>query len=243
MSSVSQEPIVILGGFMGLASLYAGLSLELAALSGRQVVVVDTRIFDWLTSASKVGWYLVLTRLDQTVNQALLETTAAKAILIAHSQGGILSRLYLNPQPFADRRFAGLERISHLITLGSPHLNQGGITRGGRMSRFVNRRLPGAAYSPQVRYTSIAGQYIRGSRTGTNYERFAYRVYKEICGDGQTWGDGIVPVSSALLPGSHHIVLPGVSHYSLLGEPWYGSPEVLPRWWEPISAPENSDLD
>ena len=129
------------------------------------------------------------------------------------------------------KHFHGVDQIDHLITLGSPHLNQGGIQRGGYMSRWINRQVPGSAFSARVRYTSVAGKYIRGNSTGSLSERFAYGIYKDICAEGESWGDGMVPVSSALLPGSQHIVLNGVSHYSLLGEPWYGSEEVLPLWW------------
>ena len=156
-----------------------------------------------------------------------------KLTLIGHSQGGVLARLYLRPEPFMGKRFSGVDQIDHLITLGSPHLNQGGIQRGGHMSRWINRQVPGSAFSPGVRYTSVAGKYIRGNSTGARMERFAYGIYNDICAEGESWGDGMIPVSSALLPGSQHIILNGVSHYSLLGEPWYGSQEILPLWWIP----------
>jgi pimeloyl-ACP methyl ester carboxylesterase len=158
----------------------------------------------------------------------------SKLTLIGHSQGGVLARLYLRPdEPFMGKRFLGVDQIDHLITLGSPHLNQGGLQRGGYMSRWIDRQVPGSAFSARVRYTSVAGKYIRGNSTGSRSERFAYGIYKDICAEGESWGDGMVPVSSALLPGSQHIVIDGVSHYSLLGEPWYGSDEVLPLWWNP----------
>lgn len=216
-----------------MATVYKGLSHTLSALSGQKVWVVDTRVFDWLTSISKIGWFLVLNKLDITVRKALKNTTMSKLTLIGHSQGGVLARLYLRPEPFIGKQFNGVDQIDHLITLGSPHLNQGGLQRGGYMSRWIDRQVPGSAFSPRVRYTSVAGKFIRGNSTGARFERFAYRVYKEICAEGESWGDGIVPISSALLPDSQHIVLNGVSHYSLLGEPWYGNQEVLPLWWNP----------
>ena len=217
-----------------MATVYKGLSHTLSVLSGQKVWVVDTRVFDWLTSISKIGWFLVLNKLDITVRKALTNSKVSKLTLIGHSQGGVLARLYLRPdEPFMGKRFSGVDQIDHLITLGSPHLNQGGIQRGGNMSRWINRQVPGSAFSPRVRYTTVAGKYIRGNSSGARMERFSYRIYKEICAEGESWGDGIVPVSSALLPGSQHIILNGVSHYSLLGEPWYGSQEVLPLWWNP----------
>ena len=236
MMNQKSLPVVILGGFLSLAANYTGVSRSLTNLSGQNVWVVKAQIFDWLTSISRVGWLFVLNKLDSTVNQALSISGEGKVVLIAHSQGGVLARLFLQPEPFMGKRFNGLERVAHLVTLGSPHLNQGGLQRGGSMSRWVERQVPGAAFSPQVRYTSVAGSFIHGDPTGTRFERFTFKVYKEICGDGEVWGDGIVPVSSALLPGSEHIILDGVSHYTLLGEPWYGSQEVLPLWWEPTAG-------
>ena len=129
------------------------------------------------------------------------------------------------------KSFYGLDQIDHLITLGSPHLNQGGVQRGAHMARWIERHVPGATYSPQVRYTSVAGKYILGNARGKPFERFAHKTYKEICSVGDTWGDGITPISSALLPGSNQITLSDVSHYALFGEPWYGSEEIIPLWW------------
>lgn len=233
MTKVEERQIIILGGFLSMAAVYKGLSRTLSTLSGQKVWVVETRVFDWLTSISKIGWFLVLNKLDLTVRKALTNSRMSKLTLIGHSQGGVLARLYLRPEPFMGKRFSGIDQIDHLITLGSAHFNQAGLQRGGSMARWINRHVPGSAFSARVRYTSVAGKYIRGNSTGARLERFAYRTYKEICAEGESWGDGIVPVSSALLPGSQHIILNGVSHYSILGEPWYGSQEVLPLWWSP----------
>ena len=44
-------------------------------------------------------------------------------------------------------------------------------------------------------------------------------------------GDGVVPVDSALLPGSEGMVVDGVYHNRRLGR-WYGSDqETVSRWW------------
>jgi pimeloyl-ACP methyl ester carboxylesterase len=233
MTNEYDQPIVILGGFLSVAAIYTQMRKALAALSGRKVFIVNTRLFDWLPSVSKLGWFLVLNKLDLSVKKALSVSGEDKATLVGHSQGGVLARLYLSPEPFMGVHFCGVDHISHLTTLGSPHLNRGGYQRGGHMSRWVQSRLPGSFFIPQVRYTSVAGSYIRGDSAGTRFERFAFGSYEQICGDGEAWGDGIVPVSSAFLPGSLQITLPGVSHYSLIGEPWYGSEEVLPLWWQP----------
>lgn len=232
MTSDKNQPIVILGGFLSIATLYNQMSRTLSNLSGQKVFIVNTRVLDWLPSVSKLGWFLVLNKLALTVKKALSSSGSSKVSLIGHSQGGVLGRLYLSPEPFMGVRFNGVDHVAHLITLGSPHLNQGGLQRGGNVSRWIQRRVPGSTFAPQVRYTSVAGKYVRGNSTGSRFEQFVFGVYQEICGDGEAWGDGVVPVSSALLPGSRQITLPGVSHYSLIGEPWYGSEQSLPLWWQ-----------
>ncbi len=232
MTGNASQPIVILGGFLSPGTVYAGMRQALAAHSGQPVSVVDTQVYDWLPSVSLAGWALLLMKLDRTVRRAAQDSATGKVTLVGHSAGGVLARIFLSPEPFLGRRYAGLERVVHLITLGSPHHNQGGLRRGGRMSRWADRHYPGAAFSPPVTYTSVAGKLSRGDPNGLPRAQWAGRVYREICGDGEAWGDGLVPVPSALLSGSGQIVLDGVSHYSIFGARWYGSPEVLPLWWD-----------
>lgn len=226
------EPVVILGGFLSHGGMYRKLQEALAAYTGRMVVVAGVHTFDWMATVARAGWLLPLEALGHAVQQAVRRSAAGKVTLVAHSAGGVLARLYLSPQPFLGRVYAGMEHVDHLITLGSPHNNRGGLMRGGRMSQWVNARYPGAHFAPQVRYISVAGKAVRGMRDGSPAERWAYQRYRELCGDGETWGDGLIPVESALLIGSEPVVLPGVQHYSTAGLLWYGSPEALPRWWQ-----------
>jgi pimeloyl-ACP methyl ester carboxylesterase len=225
--------IVFLGGFLSQAALYAGFSTAMESFSGKKVFLVDTRVMDWLPSVSKLGWSLILNKLDITVKRAARQSGDRKLTLIAHSQGGILARLYLSNEPFLGKSYCGLDYLDHLITLGSPHQNWGGIQRGGPMARWVQQHVPDAAFAPRVRYTSVAGKHVRGDPSGSFIERLAFRSYQEICTDGSVWGDGIVPTDSALLPDSEAIVLDGVSHYSAVGKPWYGSEHILPLWYCP----------
>ncbi|HIE37653.1 MAG TPA: hypothetical protein EYH30_00465 [Anaerolineales bacterium] len=154
-------------------------------------------------------------------------STTGRVTLIGHSSGGVMGRLYLSPRPFLGPAFYGLEYVDLLVTLGSPHYNW----RGGRMRRWVEEQYPGAYFAPQVRYVSVAGKLLRGDRAGSLRERLAYRFYERLCGDGRAWGDGSVPVPSALLHGSRQVVLEGVGHFAGFGGPWYGTEGVVPRWW------------
>lgn len=232
---VPGSAVVILGGFLSPGVLYTSMSEALRSSSGLPVWVVATQTYDWLPAITKLGWARILDKLDRTVQKAVQASSNGRVILVGHSAGGVLARLYLSPEPFLGRRYNGMQLVQQLITLGSPHINQGGLQRGGNMSRWIQRHVPDAAFAPQVRYISLAGKYIQGRPHGTLAERMAARVYKEICGDATAWGDGLIPLQAALLPGSEQVVLEGVSHYALFGEPWYGSESALPAWWHTIS--------
>jgi pimeloyl-ACP methyl ester carboxylesterase len=226
------QPIVIFGGFLSADRIYFALRESLAALTGQHISVVQTRSLDWLPSVSQVGWAVLLRKLDRAVQAAAQISATGKVTLIGHSAGGVLSRLYLSPQPFYGQACRGYERVSQLITLGSPHHNRGGLTRGGYMAQWIERHYPGAAFSPFVSYTAVAGQILRGDARGTPRERMAYRTYRSISGQGNEWGDGLVPTSAALLRGAQHITLTGVAHYSIFGADWYGSEAIIPLWWQ-----------
>jgi hypothetical protein len=231
MQVAEQQPIIIFGGFLSFPMLYNDMRQVLHELTSQPVSVVLTRSYDWLGVVTLYGVSRLLLKLDRAVRQGLATSQVSKITLVCHSAGGVLARLYLSPEPFAGRSYCGWEKVSQLITLGSPHHNQGGLTRGGRISRYADRHCPAACHSDVVAYTTVAGKSLRGSQLTTPQARLAYSVYQDLCGDGAAWGDGVVPVQSALLEGAQQVVLVGVGHSNLSGEPWYGSRDVIPLWW------------
>ncbi|XP_057436659.1 uncharacterized protein LOC130729054 [Lotus japonicus] len=66
--------------------------------------------------------------------------------------------------------------------------------------------------------------------------RFVGQGYKQVCGQADVWGDGVVPEVSAYLDGALNICLDGVYHSPVGSDdamrPWYGSPDVLEHWIE-----------
>ena len=229
------RPIVLMGGFASYDALYAGLRDTLVEITGQPVWVVKMQSLDWLPAVVPAGWLYLLDKLAHTVRRAAQGSETGKVTLVGHSAGGVLARLYLSPRPFLGRTYNGLEVVDRLITLGSPHDNRHPV-HGGWMSRWIERRYPGAYFAGQVHYVSVAGRLIRGKRDGSLRERNAYRMYRGIAGQGDIWGDGLIPVRSALLEGSQQIVLDGVSHFTGFGGPWYGAEDVVPRWWPQASA-------
>ncbi|KAI3435235.1 uncharacterized protein J3R85_006343 [Psidium guajava] len=64
--------------------------------------------------------------------------------------------------------------------------------------------------------------------------RFVGQGYKQVCGQADVWGDGVVPEVSAHLKGALNISLDGVYHSPVgsddVSRPWYGSPAIVEKW-------------
>ena len=220
-------PVVVLGGFLSSPGFYREMCGVIRRIRNSPIEVADVQIWHWAAAVSARGWSRILDRLHHAVVRTASSSPTGKVVLVGHSAGGVIGRLYLSDQPFRGRTYAGLERVSTLITLGSPHKNP----ERARLRREVERRLPGAFFAPQVRYVAVAGRAISGSRCGNSRQRRAGWFYDHLSGHGDLWGDGLVPVEAALLEGAEEIVLDGVYHAPVFGTPWYGSPEIIQRWF------------
>jgi pimeloyl-ACP methyl ester carboxylesterase len=222
-------PIVIVGGHMTLPVNYRGLAQVLRGLSGSDVHVIPISPLDWAVGRAR-GYGQLVFEVASTVDRALLESDSDRAVIVGHSAGGILARVYIggNP-PYGGRRYSGHRRVSHLVTLGTPHV----APESGPLARIseVNALFPGALHAPAgLRYLCVAGAAVDGASSRT-----ARRRYERFAGDGRVEGDGVVPVESALLPGAESLVLDDVYHgrlYGGFGGRWYGSGrERVERWW------------
>ncbi|CAL5380777.1 unnamed protein product [Camellia sinensis] len=64
--------------------------------------------------------------------------------------------------------------------------------------------------------------------------RFIGQGYKQVCGQADVWGDGVVPEVAAHLEGALNISLDGVYHSPVGSDdesrPWYGSPAIVEQW-------------
>ena len=225
----ARGPIVIVGGHMTWPVSYRRLARILADLSGSEVHIASITPLDWILGRIR-GYGQLVFEVATTVDKALLESDSDKAVLVAHSAGGVLARVYLGGDPpYGGRRYAGHRRVSHLITLGTPHnvLNEGRLTPIAEADKL----FPGALHKPKgLRYFCVAGAAVDGavsSKARKRYERFV--------GDGRVKGDGEVPVETALLSGAEPLVLDHVYHgrlHSFRRNRWYGSDrETVERWW------------
>ncbi len=218
-------PIVLVGGLMSWSWRYRGFARILEEVSGSPVHVVPLTPLDWLLGRFR-GYGQLIFQIASTVDRALLQSPSKKAVLVGHSAGGVACRVFMGGDPpYGGRRYSGHRRVSHLITLGSPHAvadkkDLAPIVR-------VNELFPGALHEPAgLRYLSVAGGAVHGASSPR-----ARKSYERLVEDGRVAGDGLVPVPAALLPGSQELVLDDLHHSPPFGR-WYGSDkETVERWW------------
>ncbi|QZZ20784.1 lipase [Leptothermofonsia sichuanensis E412] len=222
-------PTVILPGYLAGASEYLALEQALQA-KGIPASVVPIRWHDWLPTLGGRSVTPILRKLDRTMKQVLQQHRTARINLVGHSAGGWLSRIYMGEKPYCihpsdteDCVWNARESVATLVTLGTPHTSLERWTR--RNLDFVNLSYPGAFY-PEVRYVCVAGRAVYGDRLKS---WLAYSSYKLTCGQGNCWGDGITPISSAHLEGAENLILEGVRHSPKAGR-WYGSPDSIDAW-------------
>jgi pimeloyl-ACP methyl ester carboxylesterase len=235
MNRDKQLTCVILGGFLSRPSFYSSMKNGIKSLSGYDVKTVEIPQLLWLSVSLPFGWIPILKRLDRTIGQIHDSKSPAPLIVIGHSLGGVLGSLYIAAPPVKAIEFRGRKHVRHLVTLGSPHQNHCRWFHGGAVSRAAARWAPEHSPKDDVHITCIIGQTVKGNQKGTLEQRKAFTMYKKLAGEGDGWGDGIIPASSALISGADHIILKNVRHFSRSGGFWYGSTEVINRWWPLLS--------
>ncbi|MBV8885310.1 MAG: alpha/beta hydrolase [Chroococcidiopsidaceae cyanobacterium CP_BM_RX_35] len=224
-------PTVILPGYLESAIAYRKLEQSLQQL-GFPTKTVPLRRRDWFPTLGGRSVTPILLQLDQTVKQAMQQYNAPQINLVGHSAGGWIARIYLGEKPYLGRGaiipagpWQAYTYVATLATLGTPHLSRERWTRWNL--DFVNDNYPGAFYH-QVRYVCVAGKTVYGERRRGKW--LAYSSYQLTCGQGNCWGDGIIPIAAAHLEGAKNLVIEGVKHSPRTPGIWYGSPEPLQAW-------------
>lgn len=221
---MANEPIVVVGGATWWPRSYTDFAGILQEISGSEVRIARITPLDWVLGAVR-GYGQLVFEVASAVDRVLLGSDSKKAILIGHSAGGLACRVYLGGDPpYGGRRYSGHRRVSRLITLGAPHLTE---KKSPVPITLVNDLFPGALHKDSgLRYLSVTGAAVDGASSAK-----VRRRYERLVEDGRVSGDGVVPVSAALLPGSDTEVLDGVHHNRRMGR-WYGADrETVERWW------------
>jgi hypothetical protein len=174
---------------------------------------------------------------------AILDNGNIDVTLIAHSIGGWVSRAWISEHAIPELK----DTVSKIVTLGTPHqpppkenIDQ---TRG--LLKYITERYPGA-YEKNVKYYTVIGTGTQGrlgfgnSLIDTIESLLGYISYSVLAGDGNTKGDGLIPVEAAKLKGAELITVNNVKHSDFiptpgkslrLNFPWYGSQEEAKSWF------------
>ena len=233
MSGTSRlsQPVVILGGFLITDEAYRPLADWIHQATGAPVRIVPASRLDWLATSWGFGWCRLLDRVDFCVRELQCQSPTERVTLIGHSSGGVMLRPYLVNQTFLGRCFNGATRCNRLITLGSPHQ----AVRATPLRARVDRAFPGCPEADHVDYVAVAGRLDPlGSNASTFSTRTSARSYRQIMGDPDLEGDGLVPVQSALLRDARWIELSDTAHGGLFGQSWYGSTDRIDQWWSQL---------
>ncbi|KAL0379969.1 UNVERIFIED_CONTAM: hypothetical protein Sangu_0061200 [Sesamum angustifolium] len=239
-TSTTYRPAVILPGLGNNTNDYQKLALVLKDYGVPTVIAKVSRI-DWLRNAAGLldsnywrgtlrprpvlDWYLK--RVEEAVNDARNWLKASFPVgstlsLIGHSAGGWLARVYL--QEF------GISDVSLLLTLGTPHL----YIQGARLLGSSDGDSSAAIVEIDQPVGEMTAISTSEPASTTLQARFIGQGYKQVCGQADVWGDGVVPEMSAHLDGALNISLDGVYHSPVGSDdetrPWYGSPAIVEQW-------------
>jgi alpha-beta hydrolase superfamily lysophospholipase len=225
MNGLQTAPTLILGGFLITAEAYGPMAAAIAAATGQRVAVVPASRGDWLLTSWTLGWTRLLDRAQALLLELAAASPTGRVNLVGHSSGGVMLRLLLGDEPFAGRVYGHRAQVQSLVSLGSPHQ----AIRGTALRQLVDQRYPGAFFADQLAYLAVAGA-VTPEQLRPRARRLMARSYSAINNDSNSRGDGLVPLSSALLAGAEPLLLEGVGHGGWFAERWYGSDDVLPQW-------------
>ncbi len=240
--------VLIVGGFLTEPFNYWPMRRRLLARGAASVTIAPLHVPDWL-AAGLAGFGPMLTRLGGAVRRTQAATGGRPLLVVAHSGGGIVTRLAMSRAPFDGRRSAVAPSVGALVTLGTPHGLAVGSVRSAHSgilaARFLDRESPGCHFAPTTAYLTVGSDFVRPGhlqdltargrgrriRPLTWWDRLVRHGFDSIVGplppDG---GDGIVSVTAAHLPGAERLTFHDVRH-GHIGGPWYGDDEIVDRWW------------
>ena len=229
----SEPTVLIVGGFMTAPFNYWPLRMRLSKRGAGQVLIAPLWPVDWGV-AGILGFGPVMTRTRAAIIRATRDAGNRPIIVVAHSGGGIAARLAMSAAPFYGRRGGVAEAVGCLVTLGTPHelsrLGNRYRHLGHEAAAFLDRESPGAFFAPRTAYLSVGANFPDAAFSGL-LGRASREVFSIIVGEETTeLGDGIVPHSAVHLEGAEQLTFDDVRH-GHIGANWYGSDEVVDRWW------------
>lgn len=180
-------PLILVHGMAGDPTNFYAMRAYFAAMGRRRVYAV------YLSDEADVEAMAVRIRsfVEEVVSENGLEANA-KVDVVAHSQGGIASRLALEEPAFA-------ARIATLVTLGTPHA-------GTYVARFTATRQGGELRRESPVFARLAKQ-------------LPWRSSVRLIAFWSTGDLLVLPADSAVVEGAENIEMVGYSHLSYLIAP------------------------
>ena len=233
MNKYFNQPVIILGGFFIESNAYKEMAAYINSRTNNKVVIIPVNKIVWLSTNWSFGWQIILDRVARIVRELSTVSNSNRVTLIGHSSGGMILRLFLSDLIFNGKIYNGKEYANCLITLGTP--NQ--AKRATYLRNLVSSKLPGSFYSNDVNYISVGGELdLNGPIASKTSIRLSKSSYRALNGEGNVRGDGLVPIDSALLTGSKHIVMKETAHGKTFGKEWYCSVNKVEEWLNKASC-------
>lgn len=159
--------VLIVGGFLTEPFNYWPMRRRLLERGTAGVSIAPLHLPDWL-AAGLVGFGPMLAKLGGAIRRAEAESGGRPLLVVAHSGGGIVTRLTMSEVAFRGRRGAVAPSIGALVTLGTPH----GLARCGVRAahsgivaaRFLDRHCPGCFFAPTTAYLTVGSDFVRPDR-------------------------------------------------------------------------------
>jgi len=263
-AAATKLPVIICPAQFAVSEDYDELIQRLAARGHRGVYTADLSRPEWLrilpATLSSDYWQGTLKpgkalqfyyeAIDRAFAKAKKTHPGVKMNFIGHSIGGWIMRSWLTERLSEEEQQA---YVASVTTLGTPHnpppegtiWTQFDQTRG--LLKFVNQQSPGACIDG-AQYVCVVGNATRGnvgspSSLEALESTVAFVSYLPLCGNGNSDGDGIVPIETGLLEDEkvRRIIIDGAKHTGFLPSPgnsikapddwyWYGAEECVDEW-------------
>lgn len=227
LAPTQAHPVLIVPGLFAPPRAYRHWQQQLQRCWPQAVIrTVDIPAWAWWGTLRE-NFAPALRLISRAAQDLQLATDGQPLTLIGHSAGGRLARLWL-----AERSYRGIECGGHRLTSAVVMLGAAQRTTepwSRRSVTWANEHLPGPFY-PHVRYITVIGRGLSGRWPLLGTLTPVALNYRTQGGVAEEWGDGVIPLSAASLPGAINCVLDGVWHLGLGTQPGYDHPHVLPQW-------------
>lgn len=230
MTQTAQNPVVILPGVLFWDNLYAGMKQVLSAhVPENKIAIAPVNILDWVgfPLSPERSTNRVMAVLDRTLTMMQKRYPEEKITIVAHSGGGTVALIYLLEHTFQGDVYHRGKSVGKLLTLGTPFHTTEHYAR--IKTDFIDKHLK-PDFFERCKVVSVVSNQYTGSLDKGMIERMCYMFYKNVLGEGNVAGDGIVPVTSCFLKGAENVTISGIEHLPTPHTRWYGTGEGIEQW-------------